>query len=164
MKTTIINNQIKLVDAFSQVVLTLNIPARNLSKMIEVTGAKIIAKHVVELTNRHYAGIVYATKLRVNYSKIEPFLNTSSIYECENKSLYLSMLADQNNIHLVNLKSEKVSLYAFGECHVYTKENFNVVYFDKSGRKLSLVRNDTNGVGKKRYIKFKGTWFSNRSF
>ena len=65
--------------------------------------------------------------------------------------------------HEQNLLTDKVALYAFGKCYTYTDgKKYNVVYRNKLGHKISLIKSEQNNFGQKRYINFKGQWYSNK--
>jgi len=166
MQAIILNNQIKLVDDSSFINATIRVPARNLQEMIKLTGAKILKKEEERVTFNHYAGTLYKVTVYVAFKRLSPYLGHDSVYDCENKENYLSLFIRRDRLYYTdtNLKSEKVGLYAFGQSYVFEKNNCNVIYFGKSGKKISLNHSPENDFGKKRMVKFKGEYVSNRRF
>lgn len=164
MKAIILNNRIQLISYESKKIkISLIVPALNLQKMKELTGCTICGKKEIEVNFNHYAGKLFNVTLLVRFDKIENYLQRNNISECENKSEYLNLL-NTPQFYLgyfeTNLLTDKVALYAFGDCRQFSKPNFNTIYKNKAGHKISLCHSIQNNFGQKRYVKFKGQWYS----
>lgn len=147
--------------------MTILVPARNISAMIKLTDAFVVKKQMKNVSFNHHAGNLFDVTIRVNFSKIEKFLKTSWVGHCENKDVFLSLWYNDREMSWSNsnLPSNNVALYAFGECYKYENYNMsNALYFNKSGKKISVQHRDYNENGAKRYINFKGEWFTNKKF
>jgi hypothetical protein len=159
----IISNKITLVSDYSQIKCSFTVPAKNIQKMIEVTSCTVVSKKEIKLPHNHYAGTTYVVTIFVSFGKIKSFLKSDSIIGCENTSSYLELLNDKfhsyNDTHLL---CEKVPLYAFGQLYITKFTSSNTHYFAKDGRKISISHSAWNNWGEKRYINFKGTWYSNK--
>lgn len=162
----ILANKVVLVSDNEYVEMSIVVPARNISKMIEQTGAFVLKKEVVKVSHNHYAGTLYKTTIRVVFGKISKYMIRSWVGYCDNCADYHSLLNDKDPGHFeVNLPSEKMALYAFGDCSKYENYNMaNVLYYDKAGRRISLQHSAQNDYGKRRIINFKGHYYSNRQF
>lgn len=167
MEAIILNNRIHLISYESkQIEISLLVPALNLEKMKQLTNCYIVSKVEKKVDFNHYAGKLYFVTIRVKFSDIKKYLQRENIYTVENKSEYLSLLnssAFYTTYHECNLLSDKVALYAFGDCRNLTYPNFNTIYKNKAGHKISLAHSIQNNFGQKRYIKFKGQWYSNKT-
>ena len=165
MKAIILKNRIQLISYPSkQIEITLRVPALNIQKMIDATGSTIKSKNEITVDFNHYAGKLYNVTILVRFDKIEKYLQTESVYTCVNKDEYLNLL-NTSYFHLTynecNLLADKVALYAFGDCRQFLKANNNTVYKNKAGHKISLAHSEKNNFGQKKYINFKGQWYSN---
>lgn len=169
MEAIIVNNRINLVNDYAQIKVTLRVPALNLQKMKTLLNCSIISKQEIELTYNHNAGRIYSVVIRVKFAALKQYMQRDSCHECENKTEYLNLLNISSlfyaSYHESNLLGEKTALYAFGKCYQFKNgKEFNSVYTNKNGHKISLVHIEQNELGKKRYINFKGQWYSNRKF
>lgn len=169
MEAIIINNRIKLVHDFSQITVTLRVPALNIEKMKGLLNCGIISKKETDLSHNHNAGKIYLISVRLKFADLKKYMQRESCHECENQTEYLNLLGlislFYSTYHEQNLLSETVALYAFGDCRKFGNgKNFNTVYTNVNGHKISLVQTEQNNFGKKRYINFKGQWYSNKNF
>jgi hypothetical protein len=168
MEAIIINNRIKLVNDFSLINVTLRVPALNIQKMKSLLNCAIISKKEIELSHHHNAGKIYSVVIRVKFANLKKYMQHESCHECENKAAYLNLLGLPSlfytSYHEQNLLSENVALYAFGDCRKFSSKNFNTIYTNVNGHKISLVQTEQNNFGKKRYLNFKGQWYSNKNF
>jgi len=167
MEAIILNNRIQLISYESkQIEISLLVPALNLEKMKQSTNCSILSKVEKKVDFNHHAGKLYFVTIRVKFSDIKKYLQRENIYTVENKNEYLSLLnisAFYTTYHECNLLADKVALYAFGDCRKFPQSNFNTIYKNKAGHKISLVQTEQNNFGQKRYINFKGQWYSNRN-
>lgn len=155
MKAIIENNAIRLVDDFSTVTCNLTIPFGNIQKMKEMTGAKIISVSKTHVNFHNHAGPLARVKFSVRFSKIEKFLNTANVYDCENYEAYISLLG-KHGLYYTNLNvpsCDMARLYAFGELYVGSPKPISSIYINKTGRRISL----SNRTDK--FVNFKGEWF-----
>jgi len=169
MKAIILKNKIRLISCERNfITLEINVPEKNIQKMIDATGCRVIRKSEVKLNHRNYAGVVFSVQIRVQFSKIEKYLKSKFIIGCSNKDAYIDMLAAEKRplFHAeANLKYDGVPLYAFGQLLIDSKPAFDsTIYFDKNGKKTSLINRDLNSFGDRRYVKINGAWYSNRKF
>jgi hypothetical protein len=168
MEAIILNNRIQLVSSESNYIeISLLVPARNLQKFKELTNCSILSKIETKVNHNHYAGVLFTVKIRVEFLAIKKYLQRESIYDCENKNEYTNLLNQPSIFYLTyfecNLLADKVALYAFGDCRKFTQSNNNTIYRNKAGHKISLVNSIQNDFGQKRYINFKGQWYSNKT-
>ena len=167
MEAIIINNRIQLISYPSkQIEISLTVPALNLQKMQQLTNCYIVSKVEKKVDFNHYAGKLFFVTIRVKFEAIKQYLQRENIYTVENKSEYLNLLnssAFYTTYHECNLLADKVALYAFGDCRKFPQSNFNTIYKNKAGHKISLVQTEQNNFGQKRYINFKGQWYSNKN-
>jgi len=173
MDAVIFNNKIQLIShENSLVTITIRVPALNLQNLRQKTDCSILSKKEVTLTHKHLAGVVYDVCIVVRFSKIKKFLKHSSVYSCGNLTEYATLLgySKERSLytalwHECNLLSDSVALYAFGDCRVLTNLiRCNQVYVNAKGQRISLSHNLLNNFGCKRYINFKGTWYSNKKY
>lgn len=162
----ILKNKITLVDDYSMIYASILVPKRNIQKLIGLTNCEIISKNITLLPNNHHAGTTYIVDIYARFDKIKDYLNKISITDCDNKDIYLSMLNENKYLSYsdTHLKSEKVKLYAFGDLYIPNNYNYNAIYYNAKGHKISVCHDDWNEHGNKRYINFKGQWFSNKKY
>jgi hypothetical protein len=155
-----IDNQVKLLSNYSNVVLTLLVPRGNIQRMKDLTGCKIIAKESFKATFNHHAGELFNVTISVNWAKISGyFKQTTSAYSCINAAEYANILGvlkfELNFAYLQVVDCSKIPLYAFGKPHLRVKACANNgVYKNLKGEKISLLNQFA------RFTKFKGTWYS----
>ena len=173
MKTAIIvNKKVMLADRYNWLTMEIAVPAIHLQEMKEKLNCKILNKREISVNFNHHAGKVYAVTINVNFEKILPYMQRSSVYEAENKDIYLSLLLKPYLCYgweETNLPSDNVKLYAFSDREAFESKltkmrQSNVLYYSVSGEKISLVKSEQNRYGEKRYINFKGKLYSNRVF
>ena len=172
MKAVIIDNKIRLVKESDLLNVNIICPARNIQKMINETGCRIISKTDAFLNYKNNAGKVFELNIQVKFSNIEKYLKVETIWNCENKASYIEMLGVKSvgNIpyHDSNLPSNFVnSLYAFGNCSYLGVPSFCTEYYPLTNGKVKVIYlNDTQHTdfGKKRYMKNAGTWYSNKKY
>jgi hypothetical protein len=164
MEAIIINNKVTLVDDFTNVKMTIIVPKRNLQNMRELTSCKIIAKEPTSVGYNNYAGDIFNVTILVRFANIRQYLNLSGLTNVENVQQYIDLLYSDTFWGHVNLLRDKINLYAFGNCHIMSSPDNNTIYYNLEGRKHSFVKRDLNDFGKKRYIYFKGHFWSNRQF
>ena len=167
METILLNNKIKLVNDFTFIDCEILVPSLNIQNLKQLTSCKIISKEAKKVDFNHNAGNLFTVKIRVRFDKIKQYLKHESCHDAINKSEYLNLL-DKSffylSYHEQNLLTDKVALYAFGKCYTYTDgKKYNVVYRNKLGHKISLIKSEQNNFGQKRYINFKGQWYSNKN-
>jgi len=167
MQAIIINNKVTLVDDFSTIKMSLIVPKRNMQRMKELTKCCILSKEPTKVAYNNYAGDLFKVNISVGFKDINPYLNYGNAYEAINNDNYLDLLnkpifslyASQ-----VNLKTDKVNLYAFSNCSRIPYINSSTIYYRIDGKKHSFINRDLNEFGNKRYISFKGHIYSNRIF
>ena len=167
MKAIIINKKIQLVQENELIELSLLVPARNLQAMRDQTGCRIISKIPCDATFRHNAGKLYLTKIKVRYSKVAPFLKECNYKVAENADVFASLFYSSQNY--IYIPCDSIGLYTFGDCSSFessfkSSHQMNVLYYSSENNRISLYGNILNDFGDKRYIKFKGYWYSNRKF
>lgn len=161
MKTIIINNKIRLVRDNELIELSLLVPARNLQAMREQTNCRIMSKLSAVVNFKHNAGQLYRTKIKVRYNDIAPYLKVCNYDVAVNAKIYEMLFYSPN---YVSIPCDSTGLYAFGDCScIAIFRSINVIYYNKIN-KISLIANELNDFGEKRYIKFKGYWYSNRKY
>lgn len=168
MKAIILNNEVKFVQENSCITITIQVPAANIEKMRHELNCTIISKKEKILHNRNYAGKVYEGTIRVMFHKIENLLRRKHFSDCTNAKDYQNLLYNkpQNWLHTeYMLLCDSVELYAFGRLNISPNgKGSNSVYTNKLGHRISLVHSELNNFGKKRYINFKGQWYSNKMY
>jgi len=166
MEAILLNNKIKLVNDFTFIDCEILVPSLNIQNLKQLTSCKIISKEAKKVDFNHNAGNLFTVKIRVRFDKIKQYLKHESCHDAINKSEYLNLL-DKSffylSYHEQNLLTDKVALYAFGDCRKFPQSNFNTIYKNKAGHKISLVQTEQNNFGQKRYINFKGQWYSNKN-
>ena len=163
MKAIIIENKIRLVsNEFESIRVNVICPARNIQKMEEETGCIILSKKETVLNYNHHAGTVYAITISVQFNRIEKYLNTKNVRDCENKANYFDLLSAENCGFYdseVNLKANEITgLYIFGDCSKYTNTKLACFPYYAPGKKVKYFNSN------KRYYKNCDTWYSNKKY
>jgi hypothetical protein len=162
MKTIIINNEIKLVRDNELIEMSLLVPAKNLQAMKEQTQCRIMSKISAVVNFNHNAGQLYRVRIKVRFNCIAPYLKHTNYDVAVNAKIYSSLFYTSQNY--VTIPCDSVKLYAFGDCScIAIFRSQNVIYYNKIN-KISLIANELNGFGEKRYIKFKKQWYSNKKY
>ena len=165
MQAIIINNRVTLVDDFSQIKISIIVPARNIQRMKELTNCKIISKEPTTVSYNNYAGKLFRVTISVAYKNISQYMNIGDLRKAENAKAYLDLLNFQQFYYnLCSLKSDSVNLYAFGNCYYDGQPSLSTIYYAVDGSKKSIINRDLNDFGRKRIIRLKGKYYSNRNF
>lgn len=162
MKTIIINKEIKFVRDNELIEMSLLVPAQNLQAMKKLTKCRIVSKISAVVNFKHNAGQLYKVKIKVRYNCIAPYLKHTNYDVAINAEIYSSLFYTSQNY--VTIPCDSVKLYAFGDCSIDSiYRSVNAIYYNQNN-KISLIANDLNDYGEKRYIKFKNQWYSNRKY
>jgi hypothetical protein len=161
MKTIIINNEIKLVRDNELIEMSLLVPAKNLQAMKEQTQCRIMSKISAVVNFNHNAGQLYKVRIKVRFNCIAPYLKHTNYDVAVNAKIYEMLFYSPN---YVSIPCDSTGLYAFGDCScIAIFRSINVIYYNQNN-KISLIANELNGFGEKRYIKFKKQWYSNKKY
>lgn len=159
MKAVILNNKIQIVNNYTFVKITIQIPFGNIQKMKVVTNATIYNVKEVKLNFNHNAGKIAIVEIGCQFCKIEKYLTqTSDIFGCENLEEYKKLIGGDNGsmyYNESNLTCDKLPLYAFGEPIIRNRTiAMNGIYRNINGKKINLQ-------GKfEKYVNFKGEYYS----
>lgn len=165
MNAIIINNKVTLVDDFSLLKMSIIVPKRNLQRMKELTKCQILSKEPTTVNYNNYAGDLFRVTILVAYKDINQYMNYSNLFNVDNAKEYFDLLYSKDGYYFhCNLKSDNVNLYAFGDCSRIPYVNNSTIYYSLTGDKHSFINRDLNEFGNKRYILFKGKYYSNRKF
>jgi hypothetical protein len=159
MKAVILNNKIQIVNNYTFVKITIQIPFGNIQKMKVVTNATIYNVKEVKLNFNHNAGKIAIVEIGCQFCKIEKYLTqTSDIFGCENLEEYKKLIGGNNvgmSYNESNLTCDKLSLYIFGDPIIRNKTiATNGIYRNINGKKISLQGKLDN------YVNFKGEYYS----
>lgn len=157
MKAVIIDNQVLLVKYdFDRVEIKVTLPMRNIQRMKEATGCRILAVEKTTLPFHHLAGQIAIVTISVRLEAILPYMQKASPANCTNAVDYARLLGIEKhdlNFEYHKLPSDTFNLYAFGNLPPYVSPNTMSTYRDAKGVRISLHRNEN-------YVKKFGRWFS----
>jgi len=153
LQAVAIDNQIKLLNDYDYVELTILVPRGNIQRMIELTKCIVLSKKSAKVDFNHHAGQLFKTTISVRWGNIcKYFTHTISPGLCDNGNIYNQLRINSNWDKITN--TSKLPLYSFGQPILRHKEGCsNGVYQNITNQRISL--NNTFN----KYVKFKNQWF-----
>jgi len=164
MKAIIENNKVRLVTEFSTVNCTIVVPFLNIEKMKQATNCRIQKVEETRVDFNHNAGKLAKVTISVRFSQIENYLNTSSVFDCENKDEYFNLLGKEvyGYLNTTLLNCDKAKLYGFGNIPYSYQVGVNKTsYFNKFGIEKKYAQHSE--MPRYKYSAKHG-WSSNRAF